>query len=206
MKLLFETVSGKKVLKEFENGSLAKNFIVKNKDKLSKATIMEGPLGSGGWTPKKAYNNFKKGRENKKELRDTIRVKDSFNKDMQDYICDILGTITKKENMANTYGCGFDKHGIYICGGWFEIPNTREIDDIDAGVSRRISFDSEKYEEKIYLPKLTQYVKEHKSLPSEKQLRHYLEAMIDKRYSINNAKQRAKKPTRLMSKTDVEDF
>ena len=33
MKLLFETVSGKKVLKEFKNGTLAKNFIMKNKDK-----------------------------------------------------------------------------------------------------------------------------------------------------------------------------
>ena len=41
MKLLFETVSGKKVLKEFENGTLAKNFIMKNKDKLSKAQILD---------------------------------------------------------------------------------------------------------------------------------------------------------------------
>ena len=41
MKLLFETVSGKKVLKEFENGTLAKNFIVKNKNKLSKAQILD---------------------------------------------------------------------------------------------------------------------------------------------------------------------
>ena len=41
MKLLFETINGKEVLKEFENGTLAKNFIEKNKDKLSKAQIME---------------------------------------------------------------------------------------------------------------------------------------------------------------------
>lgn len=40
MKLLFETINGKKVLKEFENGTLAKNFIIKNKDKLSKAQIL----------------------------------------------------------------------------------------------------------------------------------------------------------------------
>jgi len=206
MKLLFETVSGKKVLKEFENGTLAKNFIMKNKNKLSKAQIMEGPLGSGGWTPKKAYNNFKKGRENKKELSDVIRVRDSFNKDMQDYICEILKDISKKEGVLNTYGCGFNKHGIYICGGWFDTPNTRDMNDSDAGASRMVTFDSDKYEEKIYLPKLTQYVKEHKSLPSEKQLRRYLEIMIDKRYSLNNAKLKAKQPTRHMSKTDVEDF
>ena len=41
MKILFETVNGKEVLKEFENGTLAKNFIVKNKDKLYKAKILD---------------------------------------------------------------------------------------------------------------------------------------------------------------------
>ena len=41
MKILFEAVNGKRILKEFKNGTLAKNFIVKNKDKLSKAQIME---------------------------------------------------------------------------------------------------------------------------------------------------------------------
>ena len=58
MKLLFETVNGKKVLKEFENGTLAKNFIVKNKDKLSKATIMESEALDLSDTQKKFVSRF----------------------------------------------------------------------------------------------------------------------------------------------------
>lgn len=206
MKLLFETVSGKKVLKEFENGTLAKNFIVKNKDKLSKAQIMEGSLGSGGWTPKKAYHNFKKGHEKYKSFDSEMNVKDSFNNRIIDYISSILKEIAKKEGGINRYICGYNKYGLFIDSGWIEDTPIRDMNDPDEGISRAVSFDSEKYEGKVYLPKLTQYVKEHKSLPSEKQLRKYLEDVISKRYENNLKKQKLKKPERYMSKTDVEDF
>lgn len=207
MKLLFETVSGKKVLKEFENGTLAKKFIMKNKDKLSKAQIMEGPLGSGGWTPKKVLHNFKKGREKYNEIENLNSVKDSFNKNILNYISDILKDIAKKESMANEYYCGYNKHGLFILGGLFtDDVNVKDFEDSDSGKTRSISFNSEKYNQKVYLPKLTQYVKEHKSLPSEKQLRKYLEDVISKRYENNLKKQKLKKPERYMSKTDVEDF
>lgn len=205
MKILFETVNGKEVLKEFENGTLAKNFIVKNKDKLSKAKIMEGPLGSGGWTPKKAYHNFKKGHEKYKSFDSEMNVQDSFNNRIIDYISSILKEISKKEGGINRYVCGYNKHGLFI-DTFFEGPALRDMNDPDEGSSRAVSFDSEKYKSKVYLPKLTQYVKEHKSLPSEKQLRKYLEDVISKRYENNLKKQKLKKPERFMSKTDVEDF
>ena len=63
MKILFESKSGKKVEKTFNTLTEAKTFVLKNKKAIKEAQIMEGPLGSGGWSPKKAYNNFKKGRE-----------------------------------------------------------------------------------------------------------------------------------------------
>jgi len=206
MKILFESKSGKKVEKTFNTLTEAKTFVLKNKKAIKEAQIMEGPLGSGGWTPKKAYNNFKKGREKYKSFDAEMNVKDSFNNRIIDYISSILKEIAKKEGDSNRYVCGYNKHGLFIDSGWYDSPAIRDMNDPDEGSSRAVSFDSEKYEGKVYLTKLTQYVKEHKSLPSEKQLRQYLEATINKRYSINNAKMKAKKPTRLMSKTDVEDF
>lgn len=207
MKILFETVNNKKVLKEFKNATLAKNFIVKNKDKLSKAQIMEGPLGSGGWTPKKAYHNFKKGHEKFKEIENINSVKDSFNKNILHYVSDILKDIGKKESMANEYYCGYNKHGLFILGGLFtDDINSVPMKDDDDYDYRNVIFNSEKYNQKVYLPKLTQYIKEHKSLPSEKQLRKYLEDVISKRYENNLKKQKLKKPERYMSRTDVQDF
>lgn len=206
MKILFESKSGKKVEKTFNTLTEAKTFVLKNKKAIKEAQIMEGPLGSGGWTPKKAYNNFKKGREKYKSFDSEMNVKDSFNNRIIDYISSILKEIAKKEGGINRYICGYNKYGLFIDSGWIEDTPIRDMNDPDEGITRAVSFDSEKYEGKVYLPKLTQYVKEHKSLPSEKQLRQYLEATINKRYSMNNAKMKAKKPTRLMSKSDVQDF
>ena len=55
MKLLFETVSGKKVLKEFKNGTLAKNFIEKNKDKINSVKIMEDKGEYNKFSPDRTY-------------------------------------------------------------------------------------------------------------------------------------------------------
>ena len=114
MKILFETVSGNKVLKEFKSGTLAKNFIEKNKDKLSKAQIMEGPLGSGGWTPKKAYKNFKKGHERLNNLQKMDKTKDSFGQNIFKYLTVIAGNVGKDMKMTNTFGVGRDEKGYYI--------------------------------------------------------------------------------------------
>ena len=65
MKILFESVNGKKGTKEFKTLSEAKSFVIKNKNVIKEAQIMEGPLGSGGWTPKKAFGQFKKGMNKK---------------------------------------------------------------------------------------------------------------------------------------------
>lgn len=63
MKILFETYSGKKVNKKFETAKDAKEYLLRNKSFIKEARIMEGPLGSGGWTPKKAIGQFVKGRK-----------------------------------------------------------------------------------------------------------------------------------------------
>ena len=74
------------------------------------------------------------------------------------------------------------------------------------GASRVVDFDSEKYQNKIYMPKLTKYLEKHHSLPSEKQLRSYIEGLIDTRYKQNLDKDRKKNPKRHLSRTDVENF
>lgn len=56
------------------------------------------------------------------------------------------------------------------------------------------------------MPKLTKYLEKHHSLPSEKQLRSYIEGLIDTRYKQNLDKDRKKNPKRHLSRTDVENF
>ena len=161
MKILFESKSGKKVEKTFNTLTEAKTFVLKNKKAIKEAQIMEGPLGSGGWTPKKAYNNFKKGREKYKSFDAEMNVKDSFNNRIIDYISSILKEIAKKEGDSNRYVCGYNKHGLFIDSGWYDAHAIRDMNDPDEGSSRAVSFDSEKYEGKVYLSKLTQYVNKY---------------------------------------------
>lgn len=264
MKLLFETVNGKKVLKEFKNGTLAKNFIVKNKDKLFKAQIMEdgyegavdyekyrnylpgdaknikdiimkqayrfqgnmfvhfkflanevekyilsqtkgqimeGPLGSGGWTPKKAYHNFKKGHERLKNLQAMDKTKDSFGNHIHNYLADIASEAGKSIGMKNSFGVGRNEKGYYI--GCFT-NGYKTFNDEDQ--ARQVKFTSEKYDNLIYMPKLTKYIENHESLPSRNQIFDYMKALIEKRYENNLNKMKNKKPINHMSKTDVEDF
>lgn len=274
MKILFESKKGKQVLKTFKTIKEAKEFVAKNKDKLSKAQIMEdgyegavdkeknkkflpsdastikdlimkyafkfqgnqyvhyeflanevekyilsqtkeqvmeGPLGSGSLNPIKGLKQFKKGLDKKANYKKIDSVKDSFDKDVRMYILDILNDIGNKEKNYNLYGCGLDKHGWYIVGAnvangsmMADGPNFRRMDD--NGASRVVDFDSEKYKNKIYMPKLTKYLEKHHSLPSEKQLRNYIEGLIDTRYKQNFDKDRKKNPERHLSRTDVENF
>ena len=204
MKLLFETVNGKKVLKEFENGTLAKNFIIKNKDKLSKAQIMEGPLGSGGWTAKKAYNNFKKGRKRLGNLQKMDKTKDSFGQNIFDYLTVIAGNVGKDMEMTNVFGVGRDEKGYYIFSDGYAFRKFK--DDEYESEERLVSPYSEKYKNKIYMPKLTKYIENHKSLPSNNQIYNYMKALIEKRYDNNLIALKKKQPTSLTSKNDVEDF
>lgn len=45
MKILFETYSGKKVIKNFKSLNETKAFVQRNKAFIKEAQIMEGPLG-----------------------------------------------------------------------------------------------------------------------------------------------------------------
>ncbi len=211
MKILFESKSGKQVLKQFKTISEAKSFVIKNKEVIKNAQIMEGPLGSGSLNPIKGLKQLKKGMDKKANYKKIDGVKDSFNKDVRMYILDILNDIGNKDNNFNLYGCGLDKHGWYIVGGNVangsmiaDGPNIRRMDD--DGMGRTVEFDSEKYKNKIYMPKLTKYLEKHHSLPSEKQLRTYIEGLVDTRYKQNFEKDRKKNPERHLSRTDVENF
>lgn len=60
---------------------------------------------------------------------------------------------------------------------------------------------------KMYLPKLTNYMKKHNGqLPSKNQIYNYFKDVIEKRYKVNLKKQLQKKPISHLSKNDVEDF
>lgn len=177
----------------------------------TKEQVMEGPLGSGSLNPIKGLKQFKKGLDKKANYKKIDGVKDSFNKDVRMYILDILNDIGNKDKNYNLYGCGLDKHGWYIVGAnvangsmMADGPNFRRMDD--NGASRVVDFDSEKYKNKIYMPKLTKYLEKHHSLPSEKQLRNYIEGLIDTRYKQNFDRDRKKNPERHLSRTDVENF
>lgn len=87
----------------------AKTFVLKNKKAIKEAQIMEGPLGSGGWTPKKAYNNFKKGYERFNNLQKMDKTKDSFGQNIFNYLTAIVGNVGKDMEMTNTFGIGRDK-------------------------------------------------------------------------------------------------
>lgn len=65
---------------------------------------------------------------------------------------------------------------------------------------------SEKYKNKIYMPKLTKYIEKHESLPSNNQVYNYMKALIEKRYENNLNALKKKQPTSLTAKNDVENF
>lgn len=207
MKILFETYSGKKVTKNFKSLNETKAFVQRNKAFIKEAQIMEGPLGAKNSAllhPIKAIHNLKKGLGKEFSYRERYGQEDSFNHEIADYIVKILHSITQNEE-GNSYSVGYDKYGFFIAGedytGW---QNLRTM--YDDGIERNIGMNNEKYGHKIYMPKLTKYIDTHKSLPSEKQLRNYLENLIDTRYKQNLEKQKKIKPESHMSRTDVEDF
>lgn len=172
-------------------------------------TIMEGPLGSGGWTPKKAISNLKKGYNNKKELNDINNVRDSHNKKIMNYLEDIMKSINMSANWGNNiYTCGMDKHGFYIQGKHVPSPlnTSREAYKLYYGDDdyEKVSFNSEKYGNKIYMTKLTAYVKKNKSLPSKSQLLKYINNLIETRYN-QEMKNNDNKHTHLAT-NDVDNF
>lgn len=114
MKILFETYGGKKVNKNFETAKDAKEYLLRNKSFIKEAQIMEGPLGSGGWTPKKAYNQFVKGRKKLNDKIDMDKVKDSYENNIFDYLINIASKAGEDVGMKNNFGAGRDKHGYYI--------------------------------------------------------------------------------------------
>ena len=203
MKILFESVNGKKGTKEFKTLSEAKSFVIKNKNVIKEAQIMEGPLGSGGWTPKKAWNQFKKGHEKMANMRNTDKTKDSYDNNIFDYLVHIASDAGKDFGL-NYFGAGRDKHGYYISS---ITPAFKKFEDEDnADRVRQVNSESEKYGRKIYMPKLTKYIETHDSLPSIKQVREYMRKLIEKRYEQNLNKQKKKNPNSLTAKNDVENF
>lgn len=204
MKILFESKSGKKVEKTFNTLTEAKTFVLKNKKAIKEAKIMEGPLGSGGWTPKKAYNNFKKGYERFNNLQKMDKTKDSFGQNIFNYLTAIVGNVGKDMEMTNTFGIGRDEKGYYIFADDYAYREFK--DDEYENKERVVSPYSEKYKNKIYMPKLTKYIEKHESLPSNNQVYNYMKALIEKRYENNLNALKKKQPTSLTAKNDVENF
>lgn len=204
MKILFESKSGKKVEKTFNTLTEAKTFVLKNKKAIKEAQIMEGPLGSGGWTPKKAYHNFKKGHERFNNLQKMDKTKDSFGQNIFNYLTVIAGNVGKDMEMSNTFGVGRDEKGYYIFSDDYAYREFK--DDEYENQERVVSPYSKKYKNKIYMPKLTKYIENHESLPSNNQIYNYMKALIEKRYENNLNALKKKQPTSLTSKNDVEDF
>lgn len=204
MKILFEAVNGKKGFKEFKSLKECKCFVLKNKKVIKEAQIMEGPLGSGGWTPKKAYNQFKKGHEKVSNINQIEKIKDSYNKRIQTYLIHLVAEIAEEIGGVHyDFGIGYNKHGYYI---FATNPAYIGMKDEESDYIRNVNALSDKYNKKIYMPKLTKYIETHKSLPSEKQLKSYLTSLINNRYKQNLEKQKNINPERHISKTDVEDF
>lgn len=210
MKILFESKAGKKVEKTFNTLTEAKTFVLKNKKVIKEAQIMEGPLGSGGWTPKKAYNNFKKGYERFNNLQKMDKTKDSFGQNIFDYLTAIVGNVGKDMKMTNIFGVGRDEKGYYIFADDYIFSDGNAFrkfkDDEYENQERVVSPYSEKYKNKIYMPKLTKYIENHESLPSHNQVYNYMKALIEKRYENNLNALKKKQPTSLTAKNDVENF
>lgn len=204
MKILFEAVNGKKGTKEFKSLKECKCFVLKNKKVIKEAQIVEGPLGSGGWAPKKAIGQFVKGRKKLNDKIDTDKVKDSYENNIFDYLVKIASDAGKDVGIKNNFGAGRDKHGYYI--GSLMAGFKKFKDEDNNGRTRYVNAESEKYGRKIYMPKLTKYIEIHGSLPSINQVREYMRKLIEKRYEQNLEKQRNKNPNSLTSKNDVEDF
>lgn len=203
MKILFESVYGKKVEKSFDTLVEAKEFVLKNKKAIKEAQVMEGPLGSGGWSPKKAFHNFKKGHERLGNLRDIDKTKDSFGNNISDYIATVANRVGREIDMPY-FGCGRDEHGYYIV---CLVKGYKKFDDDEyADKKRRVSLESNKYKTKIYMPKLTRYIEEHNSLPSLNQMKEYMKKLVEKRYENNLNIQKKKNPSSLTAKDDVDNF
>ena len=151
MKILFESKAGKKVEKTFNTLTEAKTFVLKNKKVIKEAQIMEGPLGSGGWTPKKAYHNFKKGYERFNNLQKMDKTKDSFGQNIFNYLTAIVGNVGKDMEMTNTFGIGRDEKGYYIFADDYAYREFK--DDEYENKERVVSPYSEKYKNFIaYIP------------------------------------------------------
>ena len=165
---------------------------------------MKKYLGSGKWSFKKLLHNFKKGRERFNNRQKMDKIKDSFGQNIFNYLTVIAGNVGKDMEMTNTFGVGRDEKGYYI----FSDGNTfrKFKDDEYENQERWVSPYSKKYRNKIYMPKLTKYIENHESLPSNNQVYNYMKALIEKRYDNNLTALKKKQPTSLTSKTDVEDF
>ena len=182
MKILFESINGKKGTKEFTSLNEVKSFVMKNKNVIKEAQIMEGPLGSGEWTPKKAWNKFKKGLEKMSNMRKTDKMRDSFDNSIF-YCLGYIASDIGKDIGLKGLGVGIDKHGYYISS---IMPVFKNFEDEDnTNVTKIVNSESEKYSREIYMPKLTKYIETHKSLPSCKQVREYMRKLIEKRYEQN---------------------
>lgn len=171
-------------------------------------TIMEGPLGSGGWTLKKALSNLKKGYNNKKELNDINNVKDSYNKKIMNYLEDIMASINRSNIWwDNIFTCGMDKHGFYIQVKYSYLNNSGDAYKIyDDEDYKKVSFNSEKYGNKVYMTKLTAYVKKNKSLPSKSQLIKYINNLIETRYNQEMKNYDNKHTHKHLATNDVDNF
>ena len=165
---------------------------------------MKKYLGSGKWSFKKLLHNFKKGRERFNNLQKMDKIKDSFGQNIFNYLTVIAGNVGKDMEMTNTFGVGRDEKGYYIFSDGNAFRKFK--DDEYENQERWVSPYSKKYKNKIYMPKLTKYIENHESLPSNNQVYNYMKALIEKRYDNNLTALKKKQPTSLTSKTDVEDF
>lgn len=219
MKILFEAVNGKKGFKEFSSLSEVKKFVSKNRNVIKEARIMEGPLGSKDSAllhPVKALKNAGKSVKNYMNNRSLANnPKDASNRSRLDVLDSILQDLIDNEKLytLKSMKAGYDSKGFYIDINSYRAPladvtfdTGTEYKKVD-GQEVKINAISDKYNEKMYLPKLTNYMKKHNGqLPSKNQIYNYFKDVIEKRYKVNLKKQLQKKPISHLSKNDVEDF
>lgn len=219
MKILFEAVNGKKGFKEFKSLKECKCFVLKNKKVIKEAQIMEGPLGSKDSAllhPVKALKNAGKSIKNYMNNRSLANnPKDASNRSRLDVLDSILQDLIDNEKLytLKSMKAGYDSKGFYIDINSYRAPladvtfdTGTEYKKVD-GQEVKINAISDKYNEKMYLPKLTNYIKKHNGqLPSKNQIYNYFKDVIEKRYKVNLKKQLQKKPISHLSKNDVEDF
>lgn len=219
MKILFEAVNGKKGTKEFKSLHECKCFVLKNKKVIKEAQIMEGPLGSKDSTllhPVKALKNAGKSVKNYMDNRSLAnKPKDASNRSRLEILDNILQDLINNEKLytLKSMKAGYNSKGFYIDVNSYRAPLADVVFDTGTsyknvdGHDVKINAVSDKYDEKMYLPKLTNYIKKHNGqLPSKNQIYNYFKETIDKRYNINLKKQLKKKPISHLSKEDVKDF